>query len=114
MNTDNRNTDDRNSDDKQETDFGGEDPDELLKVVDEKKEEYFRKVAKISLTRDIEPELLARTSFLFRKGTMTIQRIEYNNKKNYFIKNGELKAYCRETSAQTVARQESDNKLSAV
>ena len=87
---------------------------ELFQVADERKEELFNKVAGIPLTREMSPELFARTNFLHRKNTLTIQRIEYNGEKIYFIQNGELKPYARETGKQSRARREFDEKLGAV
>ena len=87
---------------------------ELFSVADGGKEELFNKIAGVPLTREMSPELFARTNFLHRKNTLTIQRIEYNGEKIYFIDRGELKAYARETGKQSRARREFDGKLGAV
>ena len=87
---------------------------DFSKIPDEQKPNLFLKTAGLEITKDLAPELFERTEFIRRKNSMTIQRIEYNGEKIYFIERGELKAYARETGRQSRARREFDEKLGAV
>ena len=87
---------------------------DFSKIPDEQKPNLFLKTAGLEITKDLDAELFERTEFFRRKNSMTIQRIEYNGEKIYFIERGELKAYARETGKQSRARREFDEKLGAV
>ena len=67
----------------QETSFMEPEPDigELFQVADKQKEKLFSEIKEVPITRFLEPELFRKTTFLCRRGSLSVQRIEYNGQK---------------------------------
>lgn len=83
-----------------ETDFGGRrvwqeplNPDEFLRIRDEKKEKYLSEILKLAVRRDDAPDFVLKGGFVSRKNSNIMQRIEYNGKEIYYIERGEVKGY---------------------